>query len=106
MQTLHSLGAVKRAKALPPPFVIFLEETIVGTDDDFLKIEIGCILFLIYTRSSFGDAQRIQKEPQVQGDYLATEAKTYKTSGARSRRGMALPILAPNRGLAKEWGKP
>ena len=98
-QRLKTLDGVKRAKALPPAFVAYLEENIIKIEDDHAKLELGCLLFLVYSRSKFGDVRRIQKEPDAQG-----EAKAKKTSGAKSRRGMALPVFAPKLGLAQDWG--
>ena len=100
MAMMKAMGPVKRAPPLPVEFITFLEKRVVDDATDIVhKYEAGLILFLVFTRSRFSDAVRIQKEPTLADGVLVTEVSKYKTAGARERRGLALPVCALGQGL-------
>ena len=93
---LKMLGPVRRAQPFDKNLLKFLELKLadenLGVAERFYA---GMVLFLVYTRCLFTDAQRITLEPELDGNYLRATLKEYKTSRARDRRGMALQLVAP-----------
>ena len=59
----------------------------------------GFLLFLTYARFRFTDAQRIEHEPVVEGEYLEAVASRTKTSNRAQRRRRMLSVSAPAMGV-------
>jgi hypothetical protein len=66
----------------------------------------GYVLFLIHTRSRFSDAMHVVDEPVVRDSYVEAISPSYKTMGAKSRRGRWLEMVGPANGVSGEpWAQ-
>jgi len=63
----------------------------------------GFVLFLVYARCRHSDAQRLEREPRVEGRYLEAGSSRTKTSSRAGRRRRLLPKAAPVEGLLGDW---
>eukprot|EP00971_Amphidinium_carterae_P338078 6475249-Amphidinium_carterae.1 len=69
-----AMPKVKRAAPLPPGFLTHLE--LRGADVSLgveLRYRLCLIIFMVLSRSRFGDAMRIGAEPRIVNEYLETE---------------------------------
>ena len=104
-ECISSMAQVRRSEPFPPEFLAFLEKDLM---DDQNKISLryysGVVLFLIFSRCRFSDAQRIHVEPKVHDQFFVATIKNHKTSRAKGRRGMALEVVGPRVGISgAEW---
>ena len=79
-------------------------ETAIWDGDPKQAVFCGFLLFLTYSRFRFTDAQRIEHEPVLEGEYLEAVASRTKTSNRAQRRRRMLSVSAPATGVVDRPG--
>jgi hypothetical protein len=80
-----------------------MEQAVVSGPAD-QAVFVGFIVFLVHARLRFGDAQYIDTEPEVVGEFLEAVMPRTKTSGRAGRRKRLLRVAAQAVGVSgKPW---
>ena len=91
---------LKQRRPLTVLEVESLEKLVLSSEDLVEVVVNGNLLFGLHTRSRYSDLNGIDKEPEIDGDYVEAETGKHKTSNLPQRRHRWLPLVGLSHGVS------
>ena len=111
----HTRPRRKQSRPFTVAEIVCLEEFLSNPNNNIVdRFGAGCILFVIFSRSRWGDVRQLEGfiidyysyQPRKDIGYLEATSESHKLRATGNRLGLGLPLVAPVKGLGTGiWGR-